>query len=530
MARFANECMKDMKRVTKDLEPTLGSSTGELMLRVGIHSGSVIAGVLRGERQRFQLYGDTMNTAARMESTSQPGRIQVSEETARLLVEANRGSWIEKREDEVIAKGKGLLKTYWLTLPMTTMSSRGSSSIRNSFGSNTARSTDTQSISSDDSAGSNRVPVVDERTKKLIDWNTSMLENFMKKIIAQRRAAGVKAKPLTASRYPTEARTPREEVVRIIGFPKYSKPVEEEDSKFLETVQVPKSVVAQLRSFVTAIAQMYQPHPFHNFDKTSHTVTAVVKLLSRVDLGNGFDDPLIQFAMAFSALVCDAGHTGVPNSVLVEENKLLGSEYNNQSVAEQYSFDETWKLFMNGRYDSLRGVLFKNESEVTLFRQVVINAVMATDKTDDVHQAHRDNRWRQAFMLPYRRTEEEVASRKATALVETLIQAADAAYTMQDWKIYQKWNQRLFEEKYHAYQNGRFGKNDGKVNPAEYWYEDQLQFFDSFVIPLAEKLRDGLELSDSDEFLDYAILNRDQWQDDGEELVREMAETLENRK
>ena len=62
MAKFARACMDKMKDLTKKLEVKLGPDTGDLELRIGIHSGQVTAGVLRGERSRFQLFGDTVNT------------------------------------------------------------------------------------------------------------------------------------------------------------------------------------------------------------------------------------------------------------------------------------------------------------------------------------------------------------------------------------------------------------------------------------------------------------------------------------
>ena len=64
MSRFSMECLATMERLTKELEVTLGPDTGDLHMRIGLHSGPVTAGVLRGERARFQLFGDTMNTAA----------------------------------------------------------------------------------------------------------------------------------------------------------------------------------------------------------------------------------------------------------------------------------------------------------------------------------------------------------------------------------------------------------------------------------------------------------------------------------
>lgn len=63
MARFATDCIYRMQKIVKALETTLGPDTGDLAMRIGLHSGQVTAGVLRGDKGRFQLFGDTMNTA-----------------------------------------------------------------------------------------------------------------------------------------------------------------------------------------------------------------------------------------------------------------------------------------------------------------------------------------------------------------------------------------------------------------------------------------------------------------------------------
>lgn len=69
------------------------------------------AGVLRGQKSRFQLFGDSVNCAARMESNGEAGRIQASQSTADQLIAWNRGTWLEKRDEKVVAKGKGEMQT-----------------------------------------------------------------------------------------------------------------------------------------------------------------------------------------------------------------------------------------------------------------------------------------------------------------------------------------------------------------------------------------------------------------------------------
>jgi hypothetical protein len=66
-----------------------------------------------------------------------------------------------------------------------------------------------------------------------------------------------------------------------------------------------------------------------------------------------------------------------------------------------------------------------------------------------------------------------------------------------------------------AYRNGRLGKD-----PATFWYEGELGFLDHYIVPLAMKLKDcGVFGVSSDEFLDYARANRQEWQRKGEAIV-----------
>lgn len=114
MIKFARQIMLKMGLLKFHLAETLGDDTRDLELRIGIHSGPVTAGVLRGQKSRFQLFGDTVNTASRMESNGSPGRIHVSEAVAKELERQQHRGWLTAREDKVVAKGKGEMQTYWV--------------------------------------------------------------------------------------------------------------------------------------------------------------------------------------------------------------------------------------------------------------------------------------------------------------------------------------------------------------------------------------------------------------------------------
>jgi hypothetical protein len=124
---------------------------------------------------------------------------------------------------------------------------------------------------------------------------------------------------------------------------------------------------------------------------------------------------------------------------------------------------------MDPNYEDLRHCIYSNESEFKRFRQLVVNSVMATDIMDKDLKTLRNIRWEKAFSETAQKLDiyfEDTINRKATIVIEHLIQASDVSHTMQHWHIYRKWNERLFEELYRAYMQGR-----AETNPADNWYK-----------------------------------------------------------
>ena len=216
-------------------------------------------------------------------------------------------------------------------------------------------------------------------------------------------------------------------------------------------------------------------------------------------------------------------HRGVPNFILAKEEPEMAKMYQNQAIAEQNSIDLAWELLMETRFSGLRHTIYSDSTEQQRFRNLVVNCLLATDIFDKDLKSMREKRWEKAFHSTSMQEDARVQSnRKATIVIEHIIQASDVSHTMQHWHVYQKWNQRLFEEMHKAFVDGR-AEND----PTAGWYKGELWFFDNYVIPLAKKLEECQVFGvSSDEYLLYAQANRDEWEKKGEKIVQEYAARL----
>ena len=342
--------------------------------------------------------------------------------------------------------------------------------------------------------------LTERNLNRLIDWNVDVLLNLLKKVLEKRRKdvgarkrSGSVGSAGSAGSITQKARSSSIDLdMRASALFMAVKGSEdkggEEDEKDEEIV-IPFQIQSELKAYVTLVSSMYRDHPFHNFEHASHVMLSITKLLNRITQPNldGIEDPtneaeiqakiheytfgiasdpLLHFAVAFSALIHDVDHAGVPNNQLMKEDANLSKKYRHKRVAEKHSIRLSWERLMDSDYREFRNCLCPNQYELKRFRNFVVNTgkwmcgaqllyigrlqfqyhfsqvlahqylaiVMATDIADKELNGKRKERWRQCFEeWPDDPTNDDI-QRKATIVIEHLIQASDVAHTMQHFE------------------------------------------------------------------------------------------------
>ena len=259
MIKFADQCRSRFNEITRELEFNLGPETGDLKMRFGLNSGPTTAGVLRGQKSRFQLFGDSVNTAARMESTGLADYIQVSQSTADLIVSAKKGHWLVPREEKIDVKGKGMMQTYFVDP-------------RNKDGlSVSLHSTSVESVMAEQA----------HKNERMVYWCTDTMAKSLKEVVQRRRARensgaismDVSAATGTTASLSSAGEVSRkqskkhamviEEVVEIIHLPEFDA---EQEGPIDPEFMLDTDVMRQLREYVTEISGTYRENPFHSFE------------------------------------------------------------------------------------------------------------------------------------------------------------------------------------------------------------------------------------------------------------------------
>jgi len=109
----AARCVRAGLEMVAFIEERNRASAMKWGLRIGVHSGAVIAGIVGKNKYAYDVWGDTVNVASRLESAGEPGRVNVSAYT----FECVRGEFAGEYRGKVAAKGKGELDMYFITGP-----------------------------------------------------------------------------------------------------------------------------------------------------------------------------------------------------------------------------------------------------------------------------------------------------------------------------------------------------------------------------------------------------------------------------
>jgi 3'5'-cyclic nucleotide phosphodiesterase len=260
--------------------------------------------------------------------------IQVSETTAKYLREAGKQHWLSPRLDPINAKGKGLLRTFWVN-PHAIKHQQIPSDIKSVESSPATAVTEASSSFGSVQSSTTSPPVNASTVRKdvRVEWINEILLERIKAVVAVRKTPYKSKQSTTNSSkmvyFPETGRNPMDEITESIALPQ----LDELATSRTNDVVIDYKVIKELRLLSATIAALYADNPFHNFDHACHVTQSINKLLSRIvtptydvvestlDMNNvashmyhythGINsDPITLLALVISGLIHDTDHRG----------------------------------------------------------------------------------------------------------------------------------------------------------------------------------------------------------------------------
>ncbi|CAB9529735.1 expressed unknown protein [Seminavis robusta] len=370
MAKFAREIMYKLHEVTRSLEVSLGPDTGDLSMRVGLHSGPVTAGVLRADRLRFQLFASSIGDSGE----------NFAEESGQGL------SYYDiprnQKESDLPRKTRRLVEWNVDILHRVLRQIAATRKVKD----RQVKRTKTLDKNATEKA---KPTMVLEELSEVIQ-----LPRFSSKVAQV--VANAEEEPV-----PPVVVNQLHNFVAELAAMYHDNPFH----NFEHASHVTMSVVKLLSRIVA-------PTDLDVVDDENVNEKAFMKSVASKLHDNTYgitSDPLTQFAVVLSALIHDVDHLGVPNTQLVTEETATAIRYKGKSVAEQNSVDESWNLLMMPDYSELRKAIAATQTDWERFRQLVVNSVLATDIADKEQKQFRNARWDKAFKDDFREQQQRSA-------------------------------------------------------------------------------------------------------------------------
>ena len=477
------------------------------------------------DKGRFQLFGDTVNTAARMESNGMPGKVQISSQMANLLALAGKSHWYSPREDTVFAKGKGELQCFWLKDHIDKKMLQRKPSMATSI-------------------WMHLEDVINMQEMKLQEWNFAVLETLIKKIVL---ASGQDVEPEADMEdddsisthgsifslapaaddevplvYEESGGTVLDELSAKASYPVKQASPALWTQKSVNEVVLPAKVSVELKNFFQELFASYQANHFHCFLRACHVARSMMNLLEHLEKSNPLlrNDPLAQLAIIISCIVADVDNPGVSNHQLMKEDEEMASFFHRTCLIQQNALDVAWDLLTGPTcQELLKAICSNSKSELERFRKYMVHAMLAIDLEDKDLRLSRFQRWKCAdYMTP---------AEQSIVIVEQSMQLSEAIHTVQSEDIFLKWAERAFREQYLAYIKARRDQD-----PCVTFYEEQLEYFREDVLPLTERFNGGTGqgserrhaiLGSCSELQRQAKKNLQIWETLGKQKVEEMS-------